>query len=129
MRISPGLPSVEGCSLSSRRPRSNRLHDLDGQGTLLVRRELAGQRQARLAFLGHDRLADQRRQAPRERLEHGIDVGGGQPRAELIDQRVVGGEVQRLAEQARLVAHQVHDLFQVGREAGELALGARGQPL
>ena len=53
----------------------------------------------------------------------------GEPRAELIDQRVVRREIARLAEQLRLVAHQVNHFFEVRREVFELAGLARVQPL
>ena len=42
-------------------------------------------------------------------VEHGIDIGRRQAGTEFVDQRVIGGKVQRLAKQCRLVAYQMDD--------------------
>ena len=125
-RMSPGTPSVNGCSLSSSRPRSNGKPTAFMTSTTSARCLPAGNlpvsgSSGRLSCT-RDRLADQRRQPARERLEHGVDVGRGEAGAELIHQRIVGREIQRLAEQRRLVAHQVDDLLEMRREHLELAL-------
>jgi hypothetical protein len=82
-----------------------------------------------------DGLVDEARQLARQRLENGVDVGGRDARRETVHQRIVGREPARLPEQRRLVAHQVHDLLQMGREQLEVIglarlhpehLGARG---
>ena len=98
--------------------KADRLHDLHDQRALLARREFAGERQERPAVLHGDRLANERGQAAGERLEHRIDVRGGQARAELVDQRVIGREVQRLPQQRGLVAHQMHHFLEVRHRAG-----------
>ena len=79
-------------------------------------------------FLQRDRFANERRQAPRQRLEHGVDVGGGDAGTELIDQRIVGREIERLSEQCRLVADQMDDFLEMRSEQFELALLARFEP-
>src|SRR6185437_4744951 len=91
-------------------------------------REFSLQWQRLPALLCRDRLADQRWQAARERLEHGVDVSGGDARAELIDKCVVGREVQGLPEQGRLVTNQVDDFFEMRSEDFELALLPRLEP-
>ncbi len=73
-------------------------------------------------------LPNEGRQPARQRLEHGVDVSGGDSGAEFIHQRVVRREVQGLAQQRRFVAHQMHDLLQMRRENLELALLTRFQP-
>src|SRR5215469_2791489 len=101
---------------------TDRLHDLHDQGALLAGGELAGERQENVPSLGRDCLADQRRKAPREGLEHGVDISGRESRAELVHERIVWGEVERLSEQRRLVPHQVNHFLQVRGERVELAL-------
>ena len=104
------------------------LHHLDHQCALLAGRKLARQRQQSATLLDRDRLAGQAGQATRERLEHGVDVGGHEPGAELVHECIVRRQVQGLAEERGLVAHQMHDFFEVGREAVELALRACLEP-
>ena len=113
-------PALEG--------ETDALHHFHGQGALLARRELAGERQQRASLLQGDRFADERREPARQRLEHRVDIRGGQSGAELVHQRIVRGEIQRLAEERRLVADQVHHFLQVRRERLELALGAGLEP-
>ena len=50
------------------------------------------------------------------------------PGRELVDQRIVGRQTQRLPEQRRLVAHQVHDLLQVRGEQLEAVLPRAPRP-
>ena len=107
---------------------THRLHDFHRQRALLAGAELADDGQHRPLLLAREHFADEARQAARQRLEHGVDLAGGEPGAELIDQRVIGREVARLAQQLRLVAHQVDDFFEVRREIFELAGLARVQP-
>ena len=85
MRMSPGhafgegmLALVEAAAIEGK---ADRLHDLDGERPLLAGGELAGERQQGLLLLQRDHLADQRGQAARQRLEHRIDLGGGDARA------------------------------------------------
>ena len=108
--------------------KADALHHLHGQGALLARRELAGERQQRVSLLHGDRFADQRREPARQRLEHGVDIRGGQSGAELVHQCIVRSEIERLAEERRLVPHQVDHFLQVRRERLELALGAGLEP-
>jgi len=49
-----------------------------------------------------------------------VDVGRRNARRKSVHQRVVGRQTPRLPQQRCLVAHQVHDLFQVGREQFEV---------
>ena len=91
--------------------------------------EFADDRQHRPLLLSRQHFADQARQAARERLEHRIDFGRRQTRAEFIDEGIVGRQVARLAQQLRLVTHQVYDLFEVRSEVLELAGLACLQPL
>ena len=71
-----------------------------------------------------------------KRLENRVDIRGRDTRRKRIDQGVVGREPAGLTEQRRLVAHQMHDLFEVRREQFEVIglarldpedLGARGR--
>ena len=105
------------------------LHDVHDQRALATRSEFAFHRQRRVCLLHGNHFADQRWQAPRNGLEDRIDIVAGNTRAVLIDEGVVGREVQRLAEQRRLVPHQHHHLFQVRGEDLEAALGTRLQPM
>ena len=131
-RTSPGTPSVKGCSLSSSRPRSKGKPTAfmisTASARCLAGAELAGDGQYRLRILARQHFADQAWQAAAQRLEHRIDFRRGLARAEFIDQRVVRRQVARLAQQLRLVAHQVHDLFEVRREVLELSGFPRLQP-
>ena len=104
------------------------LHQLDDQLALLRDREAAGDRQRGSFLLQRHRLADQCRQAARQRLEHRIDVGHRDTGAELVDQRVVWREIQRLAQQLRLVAHQMQHFLEVRREQREVVAAPRGDP-
>ena len=114
------LALVEAAAVEGK---ADRLHDLDVQQPALAGAlNLPVERQQRLLLLQLDRLADQRRQAPRQRLEHRIDVGGSDPGREFVHQRVVGREIERLAEQRRLVAHQRDHFLEVRREQFELVL-------
>ena len=106
----------------------DRLHDLHGERALLAGAELADDGQHGMLLLAREHFADQAGQPPRQRLEHRIDLARGEAGAELIDERVVRREIARLAQQLRLVAHQVDDLFEMRREVFELAGLARVQP-
>ena len=108
---------------------ADRLHHFDGERPLLARGELAAERQQHAALLRDDGLADKRRQPTRKSLEHRIDVRGSDPRGEGIHQRIVGGEIERLPEERRLVAHQMHHLLEVRREQLELPLGTCLEPV
>ena len=91
-------------------------HDLNGERMLLLRGKLAGNRQQRPRVLQRNRLADERGQAARQPLEHGLDLGAREPRAEFVDERIVGREIQRLTEEGCLVAHQAQNFLEVRRE-------------
>ena len=117
--------------------KSDRPHHLDHQRALLAGRKLAAERQRRPLRLQRQRLANQARQPPRQRLENRVDVGGGDTGRKLVHQRVVRRQAQRLSQQRRLVAHQVHYLLQMRREQieiilppglGPMHLGARSGP-
>ncbi len=109
--------------------KSDRLHDLDHEAALFRGAKAAGDRQQRLLLLLFERFADHARQAARQGLEDRVDVRGAHAGAEFIDQRVVGREVQRLAKQRCLVAHQQQHLLEVRREQRIVVVAARGQPL
>ena len=72
--------------------------------------------------LQFDGLADQARQAPADEPEQLVDVRAQEAGAELVDQRVVGRQVQRLREHLRLVARQRHDLLEVRCEQRKVIL-------
>ncbi len=65
-------------------------------------------------------MIDEARELARQRLEYGVDIRRRNARRKRIDQGIVGREPARLPEQRRLVAHQVHHLFQVRREQFEV---------
>ena len=58
----------------------------------------------------------------RDEPEQLVDVRAQEPGAELVDQRVVGREPERLGQHLRLVARQRDDLFEVRREQREVVL-------
>ena len=114
-------PAIEG--------KAERLHHLDDQLPLARDGEFAGERLQRVIGLQLDHLVDQARELARQRLEQRVDLLRGDARAELVDQRVVGLQGERLSEECSLVSHQRDDFFQVRREQREVVLLPRLQPL
>src|ERR1700722_20275198 len=101
-RMSPGTPSVNGCSLSSRRPRSK------GKPSALSTSTASERRRVRSFHL--DGLIDEAGEPARQRFEYGIDVGRRHARRKAVDQCVIRRQSARLAEQRRLVSDQMNHL-------------------
>ena len=130
--MSPGTPSVKGCSLSSRRPRSNgkprAFSTSSDSWRWRAALNLPAERNGRAVGLHLDGLIDEPRELARQGLEDAVDIRGRDTRRERVDQRVVGREPARLAQERRLVAHQLDDFFEVRREnLKSLALRASTQ--
>jgi hypothetical protein len=106
----------------------HRLHHFQRELALLGGRELAGDLHRGTPRLQLDGFVDQPGQTPADGREDGIDLLAAQPGAEFVGECVVRVEVERLAQQAGLVAHQVDDFFQVRREQREIAFLARFAP-
>jgi hypothetical protein len=104
------------------------LQHLDAELALPRDAELAGERQRCGLRLQRDRLVDQAGELARQGLENRVDVRGRDARREHLDQRIVRCETAGLAEQRRLVAHQMHDLLEVGRKQLEVVGLARLDP-
>ena len=131
-RTSPGTPSVNGCSLSSSRPRSNG-NPMAFMTSTASARCLPALNLPTIGSTGcRSCRASTSRISPGKRRASALNIAsisaGGQARAEFVHQRVVRREIARLAQQLRLVAHQVDDLLQIRREVFELAGLTRVQP-
>ncbi len=96
--------------------------DVDRERALLRNTDLAGDRQRRTAGLQLDRLADQVRQPAADHAEQLIDAFGQETGAEFVDQRIVGGQAERLRKHRGLVARERDDLLEVRREQREAVL-------
>src|SRR5512138_55328 len=107
---------------------SDRFHDRDCQLALLGRRNSPRQLDGRTRCLEVDDFLYESLQAPSERREDAVDLFRRQARTELIDQRVIGTQLERLTEQRGFIAREVDDLFEVRGEQTEVALLLRLEP-
>ena len=105
------------------------LHQIDSELPLFCGRESTADFQRRSLRLQLDRFLNEAGQATPESREYRIDLSASEARAELIDQRVIGIQVQRLADERRLVPQQVRHFLEVRREHGEVALLLCFEPL
>src|SRR5213080_3988181 len=119
--FSPGLTTadIDAMFKALSRRLSSLIREVIAEQEVRPALPLPGKWQRRPHLLLGDHLADERGEPPRQRLEHGVDVRGREPGAELIDQCVVGGEVERLAEKGSLVPHQMDHFLEVRRKGLE----------
>src|SRR5580658_4914248 len=96
--------------------KTQRLEHIDGERSLPRGAELPGERRRRMCRLNFDGLIDEARQLARQRLEYGIDVCRRNTGSKAIDQGIVRSKAACLTQQRGLVAHQMDDLFQMGRK-------------
>ena len=100
----------------------------NGSPERLLLRDVVAAAQGRRRGLTAEHGVDHRRQRLGQRVEQRVHGGAAAAGVEAVEQRVVGAQGQRVGEALRLLAGQLEERLEMGREHREVRAGPRLAP-